>query len=137
MSVRNSSFTTELSGVLFQAARELGYKITNMNGESHTGFMKPELSLNDLGQRWTSDQFLRSTGNKRKNLKILSKTVAVEILLLNGFEAYGVRIHRNGVQHTIYANLEVIVSAGAVGSPKLLMLSGIGPKNSLTDANVS
>lgn len=51
-------------------------------------------------------------------------------------KAYGVAYERHGKPRTAYARKEVIVSAGAVLSPKLLMLSGIGPKDHLESLKV-
>lgn len=50
--------------------------------------------------------------------------------------AYGVRFRSNDLHFTVKANLEVILSAGAIQSPQLLMLSGIGPKNHLNKIKI-
>ena len=52
-------------------------------------------------------------------------------------EAYGVEYERHGVKKIAYANKEVIISAGAIQSPKILMLSGIGPRKHLEHIDVS
>ncbi|KAB7493781.1 hypothetical protein Anas_04610 [Armadillidium nasatum] len=49
--------------------------------------------------------------------------------------AYGVRFFRYGEYHDVHARKEVILSAGAINTPQLLMLSGIGPKEHLEDLN--
>jgi choline dehydrogenase-like flavoprotein len=48
-----------------------------------------------------------------------------------------VEYERHGEKHTVYARREILLSAGAVGSPKILMLSGIGPKRHLDEFGVS
>jgi choline dehydrogenase len=48
-----------------------------------------------------------------------------------------VEYERHGEKHTVYARREILLSAGAVGSPKILMLSGIGPKRHLDEFEVS
>lgn len=51
-------------------------------------------------------------------------------------EVYGVEYERHGISKTAFANKEVIISAGSIGSPKLLLISGIGPKEHLESVGV-
>ena len=58
-------------------------------------------------------------------------------ILITDFKAVGVEFAKNGgFQYTVSANKEVILSAGAINSPHLLMLSGIGPKEELENHHV-
>ncbi len=66
----------------------------------------------------------------RPNLTVLTRARA-DRLTLEGRRATGVLIRRRGRQHHIRARREVVLSAGAFGSPQLLMLSGIGPADEL------
>lgn len=134
--VRHPLYVTDLSNAVLNAARELGYSVYDDSSKQRTGFMKPDLNLNSVGQRWTSDQYLKKVKDKNKNIHVLTNTVVEEILLLDGFEAHAVKIKRNEITSIIKAKVEVVVSAGTVGSAKLLMLSGIGPRQSLSNANV-
>lgn len=59
-----------------------------------------------------------------------------KVLIDGNQRAYGVQFDRNGRTKTVNASREVILSAGAVGSPQILMLSGIGPKEHLKQLNV-
>jgi choline dehydrogenase len=77
----------------------------------------------------TAVAFLRPA-SRRGNLKILSKARALRVLL-EGDRAVGVEYWRDGAIHQLLARREVIVSAGAIDSPKLLMLSGIGDATQL------
>lgn len=120
-----------------KAASEIGYATKDLNEDLTTGFSIPYLNLNKFGQRWTSDQYLKLSGKTRKNLKVVTSAVAEKILLRNNFEAYGVRFRKGGKIYEIFANQEIILSSGTVGSAKLLMLSGIGPKEVLSRAKVS
>lgn len=51
-------------------------------------------------------------------------------------QAYGVVFNKFGIQKTVYSDREVILSAGSLGSPQLLMLAGIGPENHLKDVGI-
>lgn len=72
----------------------------------------------------------------RPNLKVLKKTLAIK-LLIDSNKVYGVKVFRDGTYQKISANKEVIVSAGAINSPQLLMLSGIGPKENLDQVGIT
>jgi choline dehydrogenase len=66
----------------------------------------------------------------RPNLKVLTRAQATRVVL-EGRRAVGVSYRRNGTEHTARAAREVVLSAGTVNSPQLLMLSGIGPARHL------
>lgn len=133
---RETLFTTPLSKVTLKAAAELGYPIVNINKNLTSGFIKPHLNLNKNNQRWTSDQYLKLSVQNRKNIKIVTNANAEKILLRDGFEAYGVQFVKNGKIKTVFAKEEIVISAGTVGSAKLLMLSGIGPEEILKKAKI-
>ena len=87
------------------------------------------------GRRWSAaDAFLRPA-LKRKNLELVSKALVHRILISQG-RAVGVEYEHGGKRETVRAELEVIVSAGAYGSPQLLMLSGIGPADHLREVGI-
>jgi choline dehydrogenase len=87
------------------------------------------------GRRWSAaDAFLRPV-LKRKNLKLVPKALVHRILLSQG-RAVGVEYERAGKRETARAEREVVVSAGAYGSPQLLMLSGIGPADHLREVGI-
>ena len=73
---------------------------------------------------------------KRANFKVITKAVASKVLIENG-RAVAVEYIRNGnMKETARAGTEVIVSGGAVCSPKLLLLSGIGPADELKEHSI-
>ncbi len=105
---------------------ELGYQMRpDMNGEFGEGYSPLPLSNDGGARRSTAVGYLDDATRRRANLTILGETQARRILLANG-RATGVAVRRNGQDETITAD-NVIVSAGALHSPWLLMLSGIGP----------
>jgi choline dehydrogenase len=72
---------------------------------------------------------------EKTNIKVYPHTLATKILF-NGKKAKSVQVNSDGTVYTLSANKEVIVSAGVFNSPKLLMLSGIGPKATLDTFNI-
>jgi choline dehydrogenase-like flavoprotein len=77
-----------------------------------------------------SAAYLHRDVRHRPNLTILTKAAAQRVVLDQG-RATGVEIKQNGQKRIIKAGREVILSAGAFGSPQLLLLSGIGPRDEL------
>jgi choline dehydrogenase len=80
--------------------------------------------------------FLEGEAEKRPNLTILTGAHATRILL-DGTTAKGVEYRTAAGLNTVFASKEIILSGGAVGSPHLLMLSGIGPRRELEAAGVA
>ncbi|HXF52706.1 MAG TPA: GMC family oxidoreductase N-terminal domain-containing protein [Hyphomicrobiaceae bacterium] len=78
------------------------------------------------GVRWNAAKAFLRPAMKRQNLSVLTNAL-VERLLLQGRRVSGVAVRRNGLTFTLAARREVILSAGAIGSPQILQLSGIGP----------
>ncbi len=105
---------------------ELGYQLRpDMNGEFGEGYSPLPLSNDGSARRSTAVGYLDAATRRRPNLQILGATQARRILFENG-RANGVDVRRNGAIETITAD-NVVVSAGALHTPWLLMLSGIGP----------
>ncbi len=88
------------------------------------------------GRRWsTADAYLRPAA-KRPNLTVIDNAQALGVEL-EGERATGVRYRdRRGHEQTVRAAREVLLSAGAIGSPQLLMLSGIGPAEHLREVGL-
>lgn len=83
----------------------------------------------------TYDAYLSSVRN-RGNLRIVTDTRVLRILF-DDENAIGVEVLANGEKRSIQATREVILCAGAIGSPQLLMLSGIGDQNELAPHGIS
>ena len=118
-----------------EAGHEAGYPTTNdYNGEQQEGFGAMHMTV-DNGVRASASSAYIEEAKKRSNLTILSG-VLVKRVLLNNKTATGVEYKRNSEIARVNANKEIILSAGSVGSPQLLQLSGIGPRKVLKDAGV-
>lgn len=109
----------------------MGYDIVDVNGEQQTGFAFYQFTMRRASRCSTAKAFLRPVRN-RPNLHVaLFAHVTRVIIDPQTKRALGVEFFRDGSKHVSYAKREVILSAGAIASPHLLMLSGIGPQEDL------
>ena len=109
-------------------------QVDDFNEGNNFGVSYFKVNQND-GLRWnTVKAFLKPVKN-RKNLRVISKCEVSKIILKNK-KAKGVKVFRNGKSEEIYVNREIILSSGAIGSPKILELSGIGNPNILSKLGI-
>lgn len=128
--------TSPLPEYILAAAHEIGYDEVDVNGESQTGFSYIEATLRNGLRCSTAKAFLRSASH-RENLYVSTDSMVDKILVNEDTKtAYGVQFRRGGKEYTVYARKEVILSAGSIQSPKILLLSGIGPKQHLTETGI-
>jgi len=116
--------------VLFPAFAEtaggLGYNVVpDFNVAAPEGFGVPDCTIKNGRRHSTARAFLDSAKG-RPNLKVETRALVTRIVIENG-RAVGVEFTRGGETHVVHAVREVILSAGAINSPQILMLSGIGP----------
>ncbi len=119
-----------MSGVFIDAAREAGHAANaDFNGarQDGTGYYHV---MQKGGERCSNARAYLRPAEGRGNLDIVTGARVTKILF-EGKRAVGLRYFANGVYREVHARKEVIVSAGAVGSPQLLLLSGIGPLEEL------
>ncbi|KAK2580031.1 hypothetical protein KPH14_012318 [Odynerus spinipes] len=137
LTVEKFKFRTPVTDYFLQAGKDMGYEVVDINGPKQTGFTYSHATVRDGLRCSTAKAFLRKA-SKRKNLHICKNSVVEKILVREDSRtAYGVKFRNGGKEYTVRANLEVILSAGAVQSPQLLMLSGIGPIDHLHRLNIS
>ena len=131
----NNMTTTPLYQAFINAGIEAGYpKTDDYNGFQQEGFGPMHMTVKNGVRASTSNAYLRRT-MKRENFCLISGIICRKILISDK-TAEGVEYQRKGVIHRVYANREVILSAGSIGSPQLLQLSGIGPAQVLKEAGV-
>ncbi|XP_031630788.1 glucose dehydrogenase [FAD, quinone]-like [Contarinia nasturtii] len=118
------------------AAKDLGIPYVDYNGKTQIGVSYLQTNTKN-GARVSSNVGYLYPFKKRKNL-FIRKMSQVTKVLINPITkvAYGVEYKKNGRLHEVYASKEVILSAGAINSPQLLMLSGIGPADHLQNMNI-
>lgn len=127
---------TDIGRALPEAGRYLGYTGDDPNGPIQAGFTIPQGTIRQGSRCSTARAFLEPAA-KRKNLDILINSYATRILFNNQKRAIAVQFEMNGLNYVVYARKEIIVSGGAVNSPQLLMLSGIGPKRHLEELGIA
>lgn len=119
----------------FDAATEAGLAhVADFSGETEAGAGPFEFTVQNGRRCSASAAYLRPV-RQRPNLTIRAGCPVRRIAIEDGV-AYGVVIAAGGREETVHADHAVILSAGAIGSPQLLMLSGIGPADHLRAAGV-
>ncbi|MEQ9315797.1 MAG: choline dehydrogenase [Henriciella sp.] len=131
--VEESPLDSVTYNAFIKAGVEAGHpKTDDFNGAQQEGVGRYQRTIND-GERWSASfAFLRPIADERPNLTIKS-TALVSRVVFRGGRAHGVEtVAARGAQpELIEAKKEVIVCAGAVQSPQILMLSGVGPEEVL------
>ncbi|MEF2071867.1 choline dehydrogenase [Consotaella aegiceratis] len=123
-----------LFNAFLKAGRQAGFPLTDdYNGEQQEGFGPMEQTIWQ-GRRWSTANAYLKPALKWPNVELV-RCFARKIILDEG-RAVGVRVERKGVVETIWAKREVIVAASSINSPKLLMLSGIGPAAHLKEHGI-
>ena len=117
-----------------QAGAQAGYPVTaDYNGQQQEGF-SPMEQTTYKGQRWSSAKAYLNPALKTGNCQLV-RGLAQKITITDG-RASGVIYQNRGQSLQLHATQEVIVAASAINSPKLLMLSGIGPAAHLRDHGI-
>ena len=125
-----------LSQVFLDAAQAAGHPRTDdFNGADTEGAGWHDLSISGGVRQSTAAAYLRPIRDSRRNLTISTGSRALR-LMFDGHHCVGVEFQRDGEVVTAYADAEVIVSAGSVDSPRLLLLSGVGPAAELEQVGV-
>ncbi|KAH1018844.1 hypothetical protein HUJ05_006535 [Dendroctonus ponderosae] len=125
--VQDCPYNTPLGIAFLEAGQEMGYDIRDINGEKQTGFALWQMTMRRGTRCSTAKAFLRPI-RLRQNFHLSLWSHVTKILIdPTSRRAYGVEFIKNGQKRTVLAKKEVILSAGAINSPQLLMLSGIGP----------
>ena len=119
-----------LYGAFVEAGKKAGYLGTDdYNGYQQEGFGRMDMTVKNGVRCSTANAYLKPAMS-RGNLNVEAHALTTRILL-DGKKAVGVEYRKGGYLKQVRANKEVILSAGAIGSPHILMLSGIGPARHL------
>ncbi|SMC81692.1 choline dehydrogenase [Fulvimarina manganoxydans] len=117
-----------------EAGRQAGFETTgDYNGEKQEGFGPMEQTV-WKGRRWSTANAYLKPALKRDNVD-LYRCLARRVVIENG-RAVGVEVERGGKTEIVRARREVILSASSINTPKMLMLSGIGPAAHLAEHGI-
>ncbi|MBC7154794.1 MAG: GMC family oxidoreductase N-terminal domain-containing protein [Rhodobacteraceae bacterium] len=119
-----------------EAAAELGIPPTedfNRGDNEGAGYFEVNQRA---GLRWNARKAFLDPASRRANLRIVTGA-EVEHLTLDGLRVTGALFRRGGQRHVVRAGAEVVLAAGAIGTPKILELSGIGPGRVLSDHGIA
>ncbi|XP_044013817.1 glucose dehydrogenase [FAD, quinone]-like [Aphidius gifuensis] len=131
--VEYPQWRTPFATAFLEAGQTLGYNITDVNGADQIGFSYIQLTSDQGARCSASKAYLRIN---RSNLDIVTGARVLRILINSRNQAYGVEYEKNGIKYKAYASKEVVLSAGTIDSAKLLMLSGIGPRDHLNQMGI-
>jgi choline dehydrogenase len=133
LKVSKAASPNPIYSATIQAGVQAGYAQTqDFNGFQQEGFGPYQLTIHD-GQRWSAARGYLHPALTRPNLACLTGVRTTRIVIEDG-RATGVEIHdeKTGTRRIVHADAEVLVCAGAVQSPQILQLSGIGDPDELT-----
>jgi choline dehydrogenase len=136
LNVADERSPRQLTGRFLASAERVGIpRVPDYNGPEQDGASLVQVTQRN-GRRWScADAYLRPN-MKRENLNVLTGAQVLRVELEGG-RATGIRYRdRRGREQLARADREVILAAGSIGSPQLLMLSGIGPAGHLREAGV-
>jgi len=131
LSVQHSRLTREIVDTWVDAAVEAGYQRNeDYNGVDQEGVGHFQLTMKG-GRRCSSAAAYLAPIRDRKNLEVITDIQTEKVVIEDG-RAVGIRARHKGKMTEIKARCEVVLSAGAIGSPQILMLSGVGDADDLT-----
>ena len=121
---------------LIAAAEAMGYRhLDDFNGANDEGFSAPDFTVHKGRRASPSARMLRPALVQHRNIELRAEALVHRIMLHEG-RATGVVFERGGAMHEVEARREVLLSAGTINSPQLLMLSGIGPAAHLAEHGI-
>ncbi|MDQ6641079.1 MAG: GMC family oxidoreductase N-terminal domain-containing protein [Actinomycetota bacterium] len=137
--VEDRSYTHELSQAFVDSAVAWGLKPSDdFNGADQEGAGLYQVTCK-RGRRWSTNDGYLKPARGRPNLTVTTQAFVTRIDLAHeggGARATGVTLRQGGAEHSVKATREVLLCGGAINSPQLLMLSGIGPASHLQEVGI-
>ncbi|HEF4761204.1 TPA: choline dehydrogenase [Pseudomonas putida] len=127
---------TPLCAAFLKAGAEAGYGLSSdLNGYRQEAFGPVDRTTRN-GRRWSTSRGYLREALGRGNVQVATDALALRILF-DGQRAIGIEYEQSGQTHQVFARKEVLLTAGAINSPQLLLLSGIGPASELRDLGIT
>jgi choline dehydrogenase len=134
--VEDRRYTHDLSHAFVDSAVSAGLRRSDdFNGAEQEGAGQYQVTCRG-GRRWSTNEAYLRPAHTRTNLTVATGALAARVELA-GDRAGGVTFRQGGSEHTVTATREVLLCGGAVNSPQLLLLSGIGPAAHLAEVGVT
>ncbi|XP_069680293.1 glucose dehydrogenase [FAD, quinone]-like [Periplaneta americana] len=135
LSVSRFPYVEDTTKAIYEGLQEIGFKTVDFGSERVLGVTYIQATQENGERMSTNRAFLKPIRNTRKNLNIATSIRVLKVLIhSHNKTVYGVEYALENERHItgiVYARKEVILSAGAFNSPQLLMLSGVGPNETL------
>jgi len=137
LNVADQTDPSPLNDAFLKACEQAGHKrVTDFNGATQEGVGQYQVTQKNQ-ERWsTASAYLRPAVERNKNNVHVVTGALVERIILDKNRAMGVRYVVNGRDEVARTDREIILCGGAVNSPQLLMLSGIGPADHLKSVGI-
>lgn len=130
LTVSTSEDPTPQTAAFIKAIESLGFPHSDFNGPSPIGVTNMQRT-NRNGRRCSTAKAFLEPAVDRRNLHILTESFVTKILFDRNKRATSVVLTKGGKEYKVNARKEIIISAGTVGSAKLLLASGVGPASDL------
>ncbi len=135
LAVSDPTYSHPICDAFIEAAVDAGYpRNKDFNGATQEGVGYQQTTTRN-GRRCSTAVGYLHPARKRPNLTVITRATT-ERVVFEGKRAVGVTFSENGVSRTIRVRREVILCGGAIGSPHLLMLSGVGPAAHLRELGI-
>lgn len=137
LKVGHLNATDKLAQITLKSAEELGHPILDdLNGDASLGYGYTQTTIHN-GQRQSAAKAFLVPAKNRPNLHVIKHAHATQVLINEKGLANGIEFTYNGSKNLLArSRKEIVLSAGAISSPQLLMLSGIGPAKHLRKLNI-
>ena len=136
LNVTDHIYRNQLTGVFVEAAAAAGLaRNADFNGAEQEGAGFYQVTQK-AGKRWSAATAYLKPAMQRPNLTVITKALTTRVILEKG-RAIGVEYMCEGKREQAFAGAEVVLSGGAINSPQLLLLSGIGPADELKTVGVA
>ncbi|XP_065351057.1 glucose dehydrogenase [FAD, quinone]-like [Cloeon dipterum] len=136
LTITHPPWHTPLAESFLEAGKEMGYDIVDYNGERQLGFQFIEATMRN-GTRLSSNRAFLMPVRDRPNLHVKKFAMVSRVIIdPKSMRAIGVEFIKEGKAQKVLADKEVILSAGALGTPPILMQSGIGPADHLRSMGI-